>query len=225
MKKEVIYQNKALITFTLSGYHTAVSIIQKEVDALKDTGLKINDDILLDLMFNSGLHTKELAERQINEEAGKFALTAMKSQFLEQMQPLLSQIETAQSNVKAAMHVSGHSHSATLNADHFIIKDLRVSLVDDLEHIITDAHTNYADTPDKIEVLKRAKRLKQEIEDFEAFLRSRGDVLHPVGGVSIWGGALYAGDILLVNTKGGKCNIAIQPHVIDMLYSKQPHDN
>lgn len=225
MKQEIIYQNKALIAFTLSGYHTAVSIIQKEIDALKDTGLRISDDILLDLMLNSGLRTKELADRQINEEADRFALTAMKSQFLEQLQPLISQIETAQSNVKAAMYVSGHSYSATLNADHFIIKDLCVSLVDDLERLVTAAHTNYADTPDKIEVLERAKKLKQEIEDFEAFLRSHGDVLHPVGGVNIWGGALYAGDILLVNTKGGKCSVEMQPHVINMLYNKKLHEN
>jgi len=221
MKKErIIYQDKGLIDFTLSSYTKAAREIQQAIDTLKDTGLRLDSSLLLDLTVGNGQRTKELAERQVNEEAAKFVLKPMQEQVLDQLTPLLDKIEEAQSKVYAALHPSSHSYTTTLTIDYFTIKDLTVDLVDGLEGIITDRHTDYADTPEKVELLERADKLKQEIEYFEIFLRKHGDVLHPVGGTNMWGGALYGGDVLLVHTKGGKCNVEIQHHVFGMLNKK-----
>lgn len=179
MKKErIIYQDKAAINLTLSGCDRALVTIQKAINTIKDTGLKINDDVLLDLMLNSGRTTKELAERQINEEANKFVLQTMKEQIIDQLQPLLDKIGASVTLVHNALHVNDHtSFSTTLPVDYFTIKNLDVNLVDNLEELVTEKYTLYA-TEQTEHLLDLAEATKESIEALNAAFKEIGSQLN-----------------------------------------------
>jgi len=176
--KKIIYQNQSDINLTLAAYNKALVAIQQAVDSIKETGLKIEDDVLLDLVVNNGLRSKELAERQIKDEADKFVLRAMQEQVLDQLQPLIEKIDAATHQVYAALHVNDNtSFSATLSIDHFIIKDLDVDLIDNLEELITEKHTIYADESTE-NLLDLAEAVKKSIDSLNAAFKERGSQLN-----------------------------------------------
>jgi len=179
-EKKIIYRNEDHINRSkecLLGTHAC---LQEVIDTLANTGLALNDNTLTDL-FNGGANLKSETEKSIQEESGKFKFSVAKDMYEQHLQMLLSQIDKACANATDALSYQLTMHTTRYFAfDYFVLKKLKVELVPGWETKIEDQHTDYADTPEKLELLERAEKFKKEYEDFYNFLRKHGDFLTPV---------------------------------------------
>lgn len=220
MEKTIIYRDEARITESLRAYRKAQGSIQILIDALRDTGLKIDDDVLVDLA-SGGMELKRNAQEQIEHEAGKFTLKLAKEEQLNALKPLLKQLDEIIASVRQSLFHTSFNRSFQLNVEYFRVKDLQVSLVEDIEQRVTDELTIYADTSVRAEAYRRALELKDKIEEFEAYLREMGDLLHPVGAINILGQPTINATLVNVTARSEEYHVDIDGRMFYDLATKR----
>jgi hypothetical protein len=106
-----------------------------------------------------------------------------------------------------AMIFSGATEYIVLDPADFTCKDLTVGLAPDLEYRIAERHTLYDTDPATKEAYRLAGELRDKINELEAYLRTHGDALHPIGreAVIIRGEAIaYAiPGLIMLNSQNG----------------------
>ncbi len=93
---------------------------------------------------------------------------------------LLPLIDEAADEVRGALNHSLFLDHLTLDISLFACDNLRISLVSDIESLIADEFSLYDTDPVVAEAFRRAGELRDHINDFEAYLRTHGDALHPI---------------------------------------------
>lgn len=182
MGRTLIYRDAQMITDYLAGYQKGIAEFQSIINKLVAQGVTLTDNVLHDLN-KGGAEIKKAVKCQIDEELAKLKFQASKDELKKNLMPLLDEVDKAVDKVRKASYIQhGLYASFTIDIDSkIVVEGLKVRAVPNLEEIITEQFSTYADDPVMKEAYKRAQKLEKELNDYADFLRQHGDWLVPVG--------------------------------------------
>lgn len=182
---KVLYRNDRLISDTLKAYKDAAATLQATLKDLHKQGIPLDDNILTDLYDHDGRDTAGRLKEAINAAAKSQPFEALKESTRKQLAPLYTEIQKAVDVIDKLLYASTYSGAVSLDLNHFTVSGsgLKVGLIEGLDKIVTDQHTIYEGADADIdEANRRALEIKEKIDDFTAFLKSKGDFLTPISG-------------------------------------------
>ena len=223
MEKTIIYRNEKEISDRLAGYRKAIAPIQSVIDELADEGLSLTDGILNDLSACNGNGLRASMKADIDREVSKFQLRKMRDSRRKELESLLPLVDESVERIRKAMQVPrAVEGDISLNIEHFTCKGLKIGLVEDLEQTITDQYTLYeGENPEIDEAYRRALKIQEEIHGFEEWLRTKGDILHPITKEGLYGSGYIPG-LLSVDAIEGKYCLKINRSSFGSIRRKKP---
>ncbi len=179
MGKTLIYRDQESINGRLRDYRQTVPVLQQIINQLNGNGFTLTGSSVLVDLASGGKRLRESVKRDIASEVSKIKLLAAKEQ-AEKEAELLPIIDEAVDKVRRALRRWTPIDIIELDIYNFTYSKLKVGLVSDIEDIIIDEFSIYDTDPAVAEAYRLAGELRDKINDFEAYLRQHGEVLHPI---------------------------------------------